>query len=49
MVASETLQFLVKKLREQRLWKVRKKSCSWYFGVLQLPKNYLRNEGEKRC
>jgi hypothetical protein len=30
-----------KKLREQGPWKVRKKSCSWYFGVLQLPKIIL--------
>jgi hypothetical protein len=39
--ASATLQFLAKKLREQRLWKVEKMSCSWMFVVLQLPKKFF--------
>jgi hypothetical protein len=46
-VAVETLQFLVKKLKEQRPWEAVKMDLSWYFRVLQLPKNYLRIEGEK--
>jgi hypothetical protein len=40
------LQFLVKKLREQRPWKVEKMSRSSMFRLLQLPKKLLRNEGE---
>jgi ABC-type transporter MlaC component len=47
MMAPVTLQFLVKKLREQGSWKVEKITFSSVFLVLQLPKNYLRNEGER--
>jgi hypothetical protein len=35
------LQFLVKKLREQRPWKVEKIAFNLAFRVLQLPKNYF--------
>jgi hypothetical protein len=42
------LQFLVKKPREQRPWKVEKMSRSSMFRILQLPKKIiLRNEGER--
>jgi hypothetical protein len=47
MVASVTLQFLVKRLREQRSWKVEKLGFSLVFGVLQLPKKILKSEGER--
>jgi hypothetical protein len=45
-VALGTLQFLVKKLREQRPWKVEKMGFSLWFLVLQLPKNLLKSEVE---
>jgi hypothetical protein len=39
--ASATLQFLVKKLREQGPWEVKKMSYSSVFFVLQLPKKFF--------
>jgi hypothetical protein len=41
-----TLQFLVKKLREQRPWKVKKIAFSLEFRVLQLPKKFILGDCE---
>jgi hypothetical protein len=47
MVASETLQFLVKKLREQRSWKVKKYILAGSLEFNNCLKKILRNEGER--
>jgi hypothetical protein len=44
-VAVEALQFLTKKLREQRPWEAEKTSCSSIFGVLQSPKKLFKKRG----